>query len=312
MNTPSYVALLESGELERRSKALSAAAGSCRLCPRECRVARDKGERGWCGAGHLASLVSVGPHHGEENCLSGSRGSGTLFLGYCNLRCLFCQNYEISQDTIEARSRETTDAKVAEAMLQLQSLGCHNINWVSPTHHVAALVRALAIAARKGLRIPVVYNTNGYDAVETLKLLDGIVDIYMPDLKYAHEGVALRLSNVADYVARARTAIREMHRQVGDMVLGNDGSARRGLLIRHLVLPEDLSGSADTLTWIAETIGRSTTVNLMSQYHPAHEAARDPRLSRGLTRGEYETVVDYARRLRMTNILTHPRLNWIL
>lgn len=310
--SPAYLDLLESGELERRAEALTARTSPCVLCPRECRVDRVRGERGWCRAGVHASLVSESAHLGEEVCLSGRNGSGAIFLGHCNLRCVFCQNHQVSQDPDADRQYEVADERIADGMLQLQEKGCHNINWVSPTHQLGALARSLLIAARRGLRLPIVYNTNGYDSLDSLRLLDGIVDIYLPDLKYSSEAVGLRLSNVSHYVARTRAAILEMHRQVGDLQLDSEGIARRGLLIRHLILPEDLSGTAEALTWIAETLGRSTTVNLMSQYHPAFQAACDPRLTRGLTRDEYERATDYARGLGLVNLLTQPRFVWFV
>ncbi len=300
---PSYVSLLESGELDVRVAALEALSVRCRLCPRECTVDRQKDERGECGAGCRASLVSYGPHHGEEACLSGRRGSGTLFFGHCNLHCVFCQNFEISQDHEASRRCEVEDEAVADAMLRLQEMGCHNINWVSPTHQLAAVGRALAAAAGRGLRLPIVYNSNGYDSLEALQLLEGVVDIYMPDLKYADEELAGRLSEAPGYVKAARAAIREMHRQVGSLALDKEGIARRGVLIRHLVMPEDLSGTFNTLTWIAETLGRDTTVNLMAQYHPAYRAHRHPVLGRRVTWEEYGAAVDHARSLGLSNLL---------
>ncbi len=304
---PSYLGLERSGELHRRVEALTALERPCRLCPRECRADRATAERGWCGAGLRASLVSRGPHHGEESCLSGWRGSGTIFLGHCNLRCIYCQNSDISQDHETARRHEVADERLADAMLDLQALGCHNINWVSPGHQAAALARALEIAVAAGLRLPIVYNTNAYDSLETLRLLDGVVDIYMPDLKYADEAVAARLSHAPDYVARARDAIREMQRQVGYLQLDDRAIARRGVLLRLLVLPGNLAGVEATLMWIAETLGRAATVNLMSQYHPAHNAASDARLRRPLRSEEYEEALACARRLGLENVLTQPR-----
>lgn len=307
MAYPSYLALAESGELDRRAEALEALAQPCRLCPRRCLAGRGEGARGACGAGTWASLVSWGPHPGEEPCLSGQRGSGTLFLGHCNLRCLFCQNSDISQDHEFARRREVEDEEVAEAMLHLQVLGCHNINWVSPTHTLPALVRALALAARRGLRLPIVYNTGGYDSGEALALLDGIVDIYMPDLKYAEDRVAEELSGVPHYVESARAAIREMHRQVGDLRVDDDGIARRGLLIRHLVLPHGLSGTEATLRWIAQTLGEDTVVNVMAQYHPAHRAHTHPLLARPLSHREYGAAVECAQRLGLRRAMVQNR-----
>jgi putative pyruvate formate lyase activating enzyme len=237
----------------------------------------------------------MGPHHGEEPCLSGWQGSGTLFFGHCNLHCVFCQNHDISQDHASARAMEADPPEVASAMLRLQALGCHNINWVSPTHSLDAILAALVLAAQEGLRLPIVYNSNGYDSVEALRLLDGVVDIYMPDLKYADSTVAEELSLAPDYVEHARAAIQEMHRQVGVLEIGEDGLARRGLLIRHLVLPHDLSGTEESLRWIADTLSPDTVVNLMAQYHPAHRAGGDRRLARRLTREEYRGAAEAAR-----------------
>jgi putative pyruvate formate lyase activating enzyme len=301
---PSYLHLLESGELDRRAEAVEDLTHPCHLCPRECGALRADGERGKCGAGGRASLVSHGPHHGEEPCLTGWHGSGTLFFGHCNLHCVFCQNHDISQDHTEARRREVDPPAVAQAMVRLQAMGCHNVNWVSPTHALAPILRALALAARGGLRLPIVYNSNGYDSVEALRLLDGVVDIYMPDLKFADDATALELSDAPGYVEAARAAILEMHRQVGDLRLDAGGIAQRGLLIRHLVLPHDLAGTETTLTWIRENLGEYVAVNLMAQYHPAHRAHSHPLLERGLTRDEYRAAAGVARRLGLLNVMT--------
>lgn len=293
-------------ELESRAGLLAQLAETCRLCPRACSVARSEGRRGDCGAGQDASLFSYGPHHGEEYCLSGWRGSGTLFFGHCNLHCVFCQNYDISQEHGQARLLESNPEAVAAAMLKIQQMGCHNANWVSPTHSIHSIVQALTIAVEAGFRLPIVYNTNGYDSMDVLRLLDGIVDIYMPDLKYADESIASELSEAPGYVAAARTALEEMHRQVGSLVTDTDGIARHGLLIRHLVLPDNLSGTEATLKWIAETLGVDTAVNLMSQYHPAWRAKDYPRLSRRLKADEYESAVKRAQQLGFRNLITQP------
>jgi putative pyruvate formate lyase activating enzyme len=299
-----YLSLARTGELERRATALSELARECRLCPRGCLARRREAERGNCGAGRRASLVSAGPHHGEEECLSGWRGSGTIFFGHCNLHCVFCQNADISQDHAAAQSVEVETEVVAQAMLKLQSLGCHNINWVSPTHCLDSIALALLIAAQGGLHLPIVYNTNGYDSLEALGLLDGVVDIYMPDLKYADNCVAERLGAPPDYVDAARAAIVEMHRQAGDLQLDARGIAFRGVLIRHLVLPENLAGTTETLSWIRDALGSGITVNLMAQYRPAHDASRFPEIARALRAHEYGEAVAFARQLGFRNLLT--------
>jgi len=293
----------QSRSLSERVAVLHALAEKCALCPHHCAVNRLKGERGDCGGGRWPSLMSYGPHHGEEVYLSGSRGSGTLFFGHCHLHCVYCQNADISQNHKLARLHEKAPEIIAEAMLYVQSLGCHNVNLVSPTHNVNGIVEAIAIAQQKGLRLPVVYNTHGYESVEVLQLLDGIVDTYLPDLKYADNKIAQRFGAPPDYVVRARAAIVEMHRQVGELKVGSDGLARQGVLIRHLVLPNNLAGSFETLRWIRQTLGCDVTVNIMAQYHPSYRAAAFNELQRPLSFEEYRKVVDYASSLGLRNIL---------
>lgn len=291
--TGRYVKLSPSAWKERLAE-IKRLASVCELCPRRCGVNRLCGERGNCGAGSLPSLVSYGPHHGEEACLSGWRGSGTLFFGHCNLHCVHCQNADISQDHEHARACEVATHEVARAMLTLQQCGCHNINWVSPTHQLHSILEALHLACADGLRLPVVYNTHGYDSLAALRLLDGIVDIYLPDLKYADGRVAERLGAPPDYPARARAAIQEMYRQVGGFKLNADGLAESGVLVRLLVLPEGLSGTGDSLQWLYETLGPDVGVNIMAQYHPAYLAYRYPELNRRLTEREYWPIVEKA------------------
>ncbi|MCX8109153.1 MAG: 4Fe-4S cluster-binding domain-containing protein, partial [Verrucomicrobiae bacterium] len=239
---PSYLGLVDNGELERRAKNALEQLARCEICPRRCKVNRLQDNHGFCRTGRLARVASYFPHHGEEDCLRGWRGSGTIFFSGCNLRCAFCQNWDISQQNAGA---EVTAAELAAMMLELQDTGVHNINWVTPSHVVPQLLEATAIAARNGLCIPIVYNSGGYDSVTALTWLAGFVDIFMPDFKYWNPATANLLSSAPDYPEVARTAVREMHRQVGDLELDEQGLARRGLLIRHLVLPGGMAGTAD-------------------------------------------------------------------
>jgi putative pyruvate formate lyase activating enzyme len=242
-----------------------------------------------CHTGERALVHGYGPHHGEEDPLRGSRGSGTIFFTWCNLRCEFCQNWEISQ---KGEGREVSPEELAAIMLELQSLGCHNINLVSPSHVVAQIIAAVAVAAARGLRLPLVYNTGGYDSPEALALLDGIVDIYMPDMKYFDEPSAKELSDAVGYIPNAQAALAEMWRQVGPLDLREDGVARRGLLVRHLVLPNRLSQSVEVLRFLASALGKTASVSLLAQYFPRHRAVGHPLLSRPLHEGEYARVVD--------------------
>lgn len=290
----SYLALARSGELARRADRLEALLAPCRLCPRECGVDRAL-ELGECSTPARASVASWAPHHGEEPPISGRFGSGTVFLANCNLRCAFCQNHEISQQPWDFAGRETDAGELASIFLDLQDRGVHNLNWVSPTHQVPALVRALALAADRGLALPVVYNSNGYDSVETLALLDGIVDVWMPDLKLADEAVAATLTGAADYPRRARAALAEMFRQVGDAwELDPAGAVVRGMLIRILVLPGGLADEAESLAWIARELSPRVAVSLMAQYRPCHRAGSvpgHPELARRLSPGEWRRAV---------------------
>ena len=290
----SYVKLARGGELEERAKKLDTMLSDCTVCPRACRVDRRK-ELGECATGADATIASWNPHHGEEPVISCHRGSGTVFLANCNLRCVFCQNHDISQRPHTFSERPITDERLATIFIELQDHGCHNINWVSPSHQVPQLVRALAIAVTRGLSIPIVYNTNGYDSVEVLRLLDGAIDIYMPDLKYADPVTGYRLSAAEDYPRRAREALCEMYRQIGDTwELGPEGELRRGLLVRMLVLPNGLAGIEDNLAWISSTLSPKVTISLLAQYRPAHRVLRSPafaELERGISRGEWRSAV---------------------
>jgi putative pyruvate formate lyase activating enzyme len=297
MHRPSYLDLLESGELDRRIDVLYSILESCRLCPRRCGVNRLRGERGYCRSGREPMVSSYGPHFGEEDVLVGVGGSGTIFLTNCNLRCVYCQNYEISHLGI---GDVVSEEDIARYMLDLQRRGCHNINFVTPTHFAPQLVKAVRIAAAKGLKLPIVWNCSGYEDVEVLRLLDGVVDIYMPDVKYGDAEPARKYSNAPDYFEVAKTALKEMHRQVGDLKVDDRGIAYRGLIIRHLVLPNNLAGSEKVLRFIAEEISRNSYVNIMSQYWPAGEAYKYRELSRYITRDEFHKVVKLAEELGLT------------
>jgi len=291
---PAYVQLWRSGQLAQRREQALRRLHDCDLCARYCHVDRISSVQGAvCRTGRQAVVHSAGPHFGEERCLVGDSGSGTIFFSWCNLRCLYCQNWEISW---RGEGRSVSDRALADAMLELQARGCHNINLVSPSHVVAQLIAALELAVADGLRLPLVYNTGGYDSPEALALLDGIVDIYMPDMKYGDSTLARRYSKIRDYVAVNRAAVREMHRQVGDLTLDDAGIARRGLLVRHLVLPDGIAGSEAVLRFLAEEISPHTYVNIMDQYRPCYRAEEYPELARGITADEYRAALDAARR----------------
>ncbi|MBE9513783.1 MAG: radical SAM protein [Chloroflexi bacterium] len=293
MVTASYLDLYRSGELDRRAEALERRLASCDICPRECGVNRLNGQHGYCHSGYLPVVSSFCDHHGEEPAISGAKGTGAIFFGNCNMRCVYCQNYQISQDPEHQASKETDFRTLARHMIHLQDdLGCHNISFVSPSHFVPQMVRAILEAVPMGLRVPLVYNSNAYDSVASLEALDGIVDVYLPDLKYASDECSGRLSDAHDYVSRARLAIVEMYRQVGCKVVLDDlGVARRGLIVRHLVLPNGLAGSHDSLTWLARKLSPAVTVSIMSQYHPANLAMEMRELSRRISRSEYSEVL---------------------
>lgn len=294
----SYVELYRSGELDKRAEKLYKILESCSLCPRKCRVNRLKGENGYCRVGTLPRVSSFGPHFGEEPPLVGRFGSGTIFFTNCNLSCQFCQNYEISQLGV---GKEISIEELADQMLALQKARCHNINFVTPTHFVPQIISALRIATARGLTLPLVYNCGGYESVETLYLLEGIIDIYMPDAKYGGEEEARKYSNAPSYPQVMKKALKEMHRQVGDLKIDRNGIARQGLLIRHLILPRNLAGTLDVLRFIAEDISRDTYVNIMDQYRPCYKAFDFPLLSRRITGKEYAFAVDIAASLGLRN-----------
>lgn len=302
MHEPSYVKLLESGELAARVAALMQMLESCRICPRDCDVNRLNNEVAACYSGLLPIVSAYTPHFGEEPALVGTHGAGNVFLGLCNLRCVYCQNYQISQTFKAQRQYEVTFERLAEIFLDLQAQGCHNLNWVSPTHFASQLVKSLHLAAVQGLRLPVVYNTNTYDAVEVLQLLDGVVDIYLPDLKYSDDEAGREYSKVTEYVRHSRAALKEMYRQVGDtLVYGADGLLKRGLIIRLLVLPNDIAGIRQSLDWIRTELSPKVAVSLMAQYFPTNKVGveRYPLISRKLRWSEWLTAIEQMEALGM-------------
>ena len=295
MNAPAYLDRLGPEELAERAECARDRLFDCDLCARRCRVNRTRTVKGAaCRTGAIARVDGFAPHFGEEEPITGYAGSGTIFFSSCNLRCVFCQNWEISQ---RGRGAPASDEDLAEMMLRLQAAGCHNINFVSPSHVVAQILSAVEIAAMRGLRLPLVYNTGGYDSLEALELLDGVIDIYMPDMKYDDPAVSRRLSRVRDYAEVNRVAVREMHRQVGDLQTDARGVAVRGLLVRHLVLPEGLAGTEKVLAFLAEEISPRTTVNVMDQYRPCYRAGGCPPLDRRVTAAEIGSAQAVAERL---------------
>ncbi len=290
---PAYLQAESDGILKSRVEALMAIYENCHLCPRNCRVNRQQGQTGVCRATARVKVSSAFPHFGEEAPLVGRGGSGTIFFSNCGLRCVFCQNYTIS---IQGEGVEISDEKLAEIMLRVQEFGCHNLNLVTPTHYVPNIVNAVRLACRQGLRIPLVYNTGGYDNPEVIQLLDGIVDIYLPDLKYSDPAAAAQYSEGAyNYPYYAKLAIKEMYRQVGNLVTDERGVAKRGLILRHLVLPNGVSGAKEVLRFVAEELSTNTYVNLMDQYRPEHRAPEFPAIARRLKREEYQEALNWAR-----------------
>ncbi len=312
MPQPGYLKLLETGELEQRAERLHRVLASCELCPRKCRVNRLEGETGFCGCGSALTISSYGPHFGEEVPLVGRNplmtisarfgiqsigGSGTVFLTGCNLLCIYCQNFEISHLHC---GHVVSETQLADHALELQRRGCHNINFVTPTQFAPQLVQSIKIAAEKGLNLPIVWNCSGYENVRMIELLEGIVDIYMPDMKYAGSEPATKYSSAADYFDRCRESVREMHRQVGDLKLDGEGVAYRGVLVRHLVLPNDLAGTEQVLRFIAEELSPNTYVNVMAQYRPEGKARLYEELNRCPTREEFSRAVEIACRFHLT------------
>jgi len=310
---PAYLSTHESGELARRVDEALAMLERCDVCPRNCHINRLEDEVKVCKVGRRARVASAFAHFGEEDCLRGYRGSGTIFFSWCNLKCVFCQNWETSN---EGAGEEVDARRLAELMLELQAQGCHNINWVTPEHVVPQILEALPIAIEGGLRLPLVYNTSAYDSLHSLRLLDGIVDIYMPDLKYFDPTLSSRLLKARDYPEVAQAAIREMHRQVGDLEIdGETGLARRGVLVRHLLMPGATDETERILRWLAEEISPETYVNVMDQYHPdgrvVREPGRYPMLERRITADEHRAALRLARDVGLSRIDVrnpHPKL----
>lgn len=286
-------------ELRKRAEEALRRLEECRLCARECGVNRLQGELGTCRTGRYARVSSAFPHFGEERPLVGRAGSGTIFFAWCNLRCVFCQNHDISQS---GHGQECDAETIARAMVELQRLGCHNVNFVSPSHVVAQILEALVLAVQRGLRVPLVYNTGTYDALETLRLLDGILDIYMPDSKYGDDQNARTYSDAPGYPEVMKAALREMHRQVGDLEMDENGVAKRGVLVRHLVMPNGIAGSREVLQFIARELGPRTYINIMGQYRPEHRAMEFDQIARRPTRQEMEEVVRTAGGLGLTRL----------
>ncbi len=288
---PSYIKLFESGELKKRAEFADSILNSCRSCPRNCLTNRKENELGKCLSGYLPIVSSYTPHFGEEPVLSGARGAGNIFFGNCNLRCIFCQNFEISQNWKAERKNEISFERLADIMIELQEKGCHNIGLVSPTHFSAQILKGIYLAVRKGLKLPIIYNTNGYDSVEMLKLYDGIIDIYLPDFKYGENEYAKSYSKVDNYFEYTSAAIKEMFNQVGDKLIYENGVVVRGLIIRHLVLPNGLAESEKVFRFIAEELSTNVHISLMSQYYPTNKAYKDILINRTIRTSEYEKTI---------------------
>jgi len=288
---PVYIESHKQGILKERASLLREKLRDCTLCPRNCHADRLSGDLGTCNTGELAMVSSYMPHFGEESPISGDHGSGTIFFTHCNLLCSFCQNFDISH---EGRGQAVTSRELADMMLSLQALGCHNINFVTPSHVVPQILGGLALAVEKGLNIPLVYNSGGYEHVSTLKMLDGIIDIYMPDFKFWDAGISEKTCSAPDYAERAREAVKEMYMQVGDLQINLGGIAERGLLIRHLVMPEGLAGTRKIMEYLSAKISPSTYVNIMPHYRPCRKAWEEPLLKRPLEMTEFREALQDA------------------
>ena len=295
---PSYFDLHKTGEMDKRIKSLYKFLENCELCPRKCKVNRIRGEKGFCGMGRDLQVSSYGPHFGEESPLVGIFGSGTIVLTGCNLLCVYCQNYEISH---HKQGKSINEKILADFMLTLQKDGCHNINLVTPTHFAPQLVKSISIGSKKGLKIPIVWNCGGYESVEIIKLLDGIVDIYLPDIKYGRKDSAEMYSNASDYFERCKESVEEMYGQVGNLKVDHQGIAYKGLLVRHLVLPENRSGSKEVLDFL-RSISKDVYVNIMDQYRPLGKACFHKELDRGITAEEYRNVISYAKKIGLERL----------
>ncbi len=288
---PSYIELLHNGELYKRAKKAYASLASCTSCPRDCNVDRINDEYGICTSGHLPVVSSYTPHFGEEPVLSGINGAGNIFFGNCNLKCIYCQNFEISQNPKIEKQKEVSHNRLAEIMIDLQNKSCHNIGLVSPTHFSATILKSIYLAAQQGLKLPIIYNTNGYDSVEMLKLYDGVVDIYLPDFKYGNSEYAKKYSLVDNYFEKTKEAIKEMYRQIGDELVYDGEVVVRGLIIRHLILPNDLSDTEKVFKFIAEELSPNVHISLMSQYYPTNKAYKDILINRALRNSEYDKAL---------------------
>lgn len=306
--SPKYLSLSDK-EFDKRIEIAYSILENCTLCPRECKINRLKDEKGYCKAGKNLIISSYSPHFGEEEPLVGRYGSGTIFFGGCNLLCVFCQNYEISH---LCEGVETDCKKLAEIMLYLQTLKCHNINFVTPTHFTPQIIKSIKIAKEKGLKLPLVYNCGGYEKVETLKLLDGIIDIYMPDFKFSDQKISNMLANVDDYFEFAKDALKEMHNQVGDLILNEDGIAQRGIILRHLVLPENFAGTDKIFKFIKENISENTYINIMNQYRPCGDAMKFKQIARRITQEEFQNAIKCALKYNLTRLDERRFLRFIL
>ncbi len=299
---PRYLTAKSKSALKEKAAILEENLSSCTLCPRRCGVNRLKGDVGYCKAPAELVISSVFAHYGEESPLVGVGGSGTIFLAHCNLKCIFCQNYEIS---MRGEGVRYSEQELAAAMILLQQKGCHNINFVTPTHYIPAILRGLSLAVEKGLSIPLVYNCSGYESLEVVKLLEGVVDIYMPDIKFLEQELSTRYCNAPDYPDVIREVVKEMHRQVGDLVLDARGIVQRGLLIRHLVMPSHAENTRIVLDFIRQELSRDAFVNIMAQYHPCFQASRFEEISRRPTAKEHSDAVEYGRKIGLRRAGLH-------
>ena len=298
---PSYIELLHNGELYKRAEKAYASLASCTSCPRDCNVDRINDEYGICTSGHLPIVSSYTPHFGEEPVLSGTNGAGNIFFGNCNLKCIYCQNFEISQNPKIEKEKEVSHSRLAEIMIELQSKSCHNIGLVSPTHFSATILKSIYLAAQQGLKLPIIYNTNGYDSVEMLKLYDDVVDIYLPDFKYGNSEYAKTYSLVDNYFEKIKEAIKEMYRQVGTELVYDGDVVVRGLIIRHLILPNDLSDTEKVFKFIAEELSPKVHISLMSQYYPTNKAYKDILIDRALRNSEYDKALQLLEKYGLHN-----------
>ncbi len=296
---PAYFRTFREGLFPEKIESAYRMLENCALCPRNCGVNRLKGEKGYCCTGSMPEVSSHSPHFGEERPLVGIHGSGTIFMTHCNLKCLFCQNYSISH---LGEGQEVSFERLGKMMIELQSMGCHNINFVSPTHYVPQILKAIPTAVEKGLSVPLVYNTGGYDSVQTLKLLDGVFDIYMPDFKYSNSKPSQEYSQASDYPENVKLALKEMFRQVGDLLVDEKGIALRGLLVRHLVLPQGLAGTREAMFFLAQELSKNTYVNIMDQYYPCGKISLNSPLGRRITKEEYNEAIEMAKKEGITRL----------